>query len=79
MATKKATMRKTKAKKKRRGRPPKKTPAVTVKATDSTIPLPINPETDVEFWENILRFARTQKGAAFYIRLDGERFTLLAK
>jgi len=79
MATKKTTMRKTKAQKKRRGRPPKIKTISTPEVNETTIHLPINTETDVEFWENLLRFASVQNGNAFYIRLDGMEFKLLSK
>jgi hypothetical protein len=63
--------------KKRRGRPAKKKPGPKPAPKKTTlIELPINGQTDVDFWSNMVAFLNENKKRSFIIQLDGKSFSL---
>ena len=67
---------------KRRGRPPLKKKAGRKpagrkpKAAAELITLPVNNQTDVDFWSNMVAYLNMNKGKSFIIQLDGKSFSL---
>ena len=73
--TEKQVVRKTA--KKRRGRPAKKKAGRKATPRKTTlIELPINDQTDVDFWSNMVAFLNENKKRPFIIQLDGKSFSL---
>jgi len=66
--------------KKKPGRKPGRKPRAKVgrkpKAAAELITLPINNQTDVDFWSNIVAYMNKNKGRSFIIQLDGTSFSL---
>jgi hypothetical protein len=61
------------------GRPRKKTTARKVAAKKTTVELPVNSQTDVDFWSNLVGFLNDNRGKGFVIQLDGKTFALGAR
>ncbi len=62
---------------KRRGRPPlKKKAGRKPRAAAELITLPVNNQTDVDFWSNMVAFLNKNKSKSFIIQLDGKSFSL---
>jgi len=66
--------KKTRKKAKRKTR--KKRAVRKVAATAGLINLPINSDTDINFWSNLISFLNDKKNKSFIIQLDGEKLSL---
>jgi len=63
----------------RPGRPAKKVAVRRAAPEKNQIELPINPQTDIDFWSNMVRFLNGNRGDGFAFILDGKSFSLGAK
>jgi|GEM_PF-3219244 len=63
-------------KKKRKRRAKRKTATEIAPAATDLITLPINDETNIEFWSGLVTFLNDNRNRSFVIQLDGRSFSL---